>query len=65
MCGPLDTFAPVLLQAFLVVQAVKSLHAMQETQVQSLGWSPGEVNGYSLQCSCLENSTDRESCCYC
>ena len=30
---------------------------MQETQVQSLGQedSPGEVNGYPLHCSCLEN----------
>ena len=24
-----------------------------------LGRSPGEENGYSLQCSCLENSMDK------
>ena len=32
--------------------------AMQETQVQSLGWedSPGEGNSNPLQYSCLENS---------
>ena len=29
-------------------------------QVQS-GSSPGEGNGYSLQCSCLENSMDKEA----
>ena len=35
--------------------------AMQETQVQSLGWedSPGEGNSNPLQVSCLENSMDR------
>ena len=40
---------------------VKNLPAMQETQVQSLGWenSPGEGNVYSLQYSCLENSMNR------
>ena len=45
----------------LVAQMVKNLPAMHETWVQSLGWedSPGERNGYSLQYSCLENSTDR------
>ena len=39
----------------------RELPAMQETQVQSLGWgdSPGERNGYPLQYSCLENSTER------
>ena len=33
----------------------------QEMQVQSLGWEdpPGGGNGYPLQYSCLENSTDR------
>jgi len=33
---------------------------LQETWVQSLGWedSPGEGNGYPLQCSGLENSID-------
>ena len=40
---------------------VKSLPAMQETQVQSLGQdrSPGERNGNPLQYSCLENSMDK------
>ena len=40
---------------------VKNLPAMQETQIQSLGWenSPGEGNGYPLQYSCLENPKDR------
>ena len=40
---------------------VKSLSAMRETQVQSLGWEdpPGEGNGNLLQYSCLENSMDR------
>ena len=28
--------------------------------VPGLGRSPGERNGNPLQCSCLENSTDRE-----
>ena len=27
-----------------------------------LGRSPGEGNGYPLQYSCLENSTDRGTC---
>ena len=41
-----------------VVQRVKSLPAMWETQVQSLGQedSPGEGNGSPLQYFCLENS---------
>ena len=40
---------------------VKSLSAMRETQVQSLGWEdpPGEGNGNLLQYSCLENPKDR------
>ena len=40
---------------------VKSLPAVQETQVQisGSGRSPGEGNGYPLQYSCLENSMDR------
>ena len=41
---------------------VKNLPAMQETQVQSLGWEdPLEkgMAGYPLQYSCLENSMDR------
>jgi len=41
----------------LVAQTVRSLPAMQKTQVQSLSWedSPGEGNGNPLQYSCLEN----------
>ena len=40
---------------------MKNLPAMQETQVPSLGpgRSPGEGDGYPLQCSRLENSMDR------
>ena len=43
---------------------VKNPPAMQETWVDSgsipeSGRSPGEGNGYSLQCSCLENSMAR------
>ena len=39
---------------------VKNLPAMQETLDQK-GWgrAPREGNGYPLQYSCLENSTDR------
>ena len=39
---------------------VKSLPAMQETQVRSLGQenSPGEGNGNPFQYSCLENPMD-------
>ena len=47
--------------ASLLAQTVKNLPAMQETQVQSLGWedSPGEGNSNPLQYSCLENPMDR------
>ena len=40
---------------------VKKLPAMQETWVgiPRSGRSPGEGNGYPLQCSCLENSMNR------
>ena len=38
---------------------VKNLPAMQEIQVQSLGWEdPLEENGNPLQFSCSENSMD-------
>ena len=42
---------------------VKKLPAVQEAQVQSLGWEDplGEGNGNPLQFSCLENSTDKEA----
>ena len=44
----------------LVSQMVKSLPAMRETCVRSLGWEdPLEGgNGYPLQYSCLENPMD-------
>ena len=47
--------------AYLVVQMVKNLPAMQETWVQSLGQedSPREGNGNPLQFSCLGNPMDR------
>ena len=47
-------------EASLVAQTVKTLPAMQETQVQPLGRedSPGEGNGCPLQCSRLENPMD-------
>ena len=48
------------LEAFTVAQMVKSLPAVWETWVQSLGWEdPLEkgMAGYPLQYSCLENST--------
>ena len=46
-----------------MAQMVKNLPAMRETWVQSLGWEdpPREGNGYPRQCSCLENSMDREA----
>ena len=46
--------------ASLVAQLVKNLPAMREIWFQSLGWedNPGEVNGYLLQNSGLENSMD-------
>ena len=42
---------------------VKDLPAMRETQFASLGWedSPAEGNGYPLQSSCLDNSTEGEA----
>ena len=50
------------LASCLVVQMVKNLSAMQETQVHQLGRSLGEGNGNPLQYySCLENSMDREA----
>ena len=44
----------------VVAHIVKNLPAMQETQVQSLGWEdpPGEGKGYPHQYSGLENSMD-------
>ena len=45
------------MQAFLVAQTVKNLHAM--CSVFGLERSPGEGNGNPLQYSCLENPMDR------
>ena len=51
-----------------MAQSVKSLPAMQETWLQSLGLlglkgtSAGEGNGNLLQYSCLEHSMDRGAC---
>ena len=50
------------LWAFLVAQTVKTLPAMQETQVQSLVWEASlekGMDGYPCQYSCLKNSMDR------
>ena len=43
-----------------MAQTVKSLPAMWETHVQSLGQEehPGDRNGDPLQCFCLENPMD-------
>ena len=46
--------------ASLMVQTVKNLPAMQDLILGSRR-SPGEVSGYPLQYSCLENSMDREA----
>ena len=51
------------LASSLVVQMVKNLSAVQETQVHWLGRSLGEGNGNPLQYySCLENPMDRRAC---
>ena len=44
--------------ASLVAQTVKNLTAMQEIQVQSLGWED-PLEKWIFQYSCLENSMDR------
>ena len=46
--------------SFLVAHIVKSLPAVQETWIPSLGRedSPGEGNGNPLQYPCLENSIE-------
>ena len=46
--------------ASLIAQLVKSLPAMRDTWIRSLGWedSPGEGKGNPLQYSGLENSMD-------
>ena len=49
--------------ASLVPQWYRTHLPVQETQVPSLGWedSPEEGNGSPLQCSCLEDPTNRGS----
>ena len=51
----------IIIRASLVAQTVKNLPAMQETQVQSLGWEDPLEKGMTtpLQDSCLENPMDR------
>ena len=53
-----------ILWASPVAQTGKSLPAVWETRVHSLGQegSPGEGNGNPLQYPCLENSVDEEPC---
>ena len=50
--------------ASLVIQTVKNLSAMQETQVQSLGHEDPLEKGMATHSSnlCLENPMDREAC---
>ena len=57
------SFPQALGLASLVPQVVKNLHAMQETWAQSLDWKDllEKGMGTQLQCSCLENSMDRET----
>ena len=52
----------LLLKASLVAQMVKSLPAVQDTWVRSLGQeeSPGGGHGNPLQYCCLENPMHRE-----
>ena len=53
-------YQALFLGASLVAQTVKSLSAMRETWVRSLGQEdPGEGNGCPFQYSCLENSMVR------
>ena len=56
---PLMLGLRTLLWASLVAQPIKNPPEIWETWVQSLGWAPGEGNGYPFQYSCLENSMDR------
>ena len=49
----------IVIRVPLIAETVESLFMKRETQVRSWGASPGEGNGYPLQCSCLENSMDR------
>ena len=53
--------AMVVFGAFLIAQRVNNLSANAGDMdlIPVLGRSPGEGNGNSLQCSCLENLLDR------
>ena len=55
----------VYLGASLMAQTVKNLPAMRQTWALSLGGEDPleKVNGYPLQCSCLEKSTGRGAYC--
>ena len=66
--SPITTFCSVVLYVFILVAMVvaKNLPANAgdiKVLFQSLGWedSSGKGNGSPLQCSCLENPTDREA----
>ena len=44
----------------MLTQMVKNLPAVGDlASIPGVGRSPGEGNGYPLQCSCLENYMDR------
>ena len=47
----------------LIAQMVKNLPAMQETQVQFLGWEDPLENGNPLQYFCQESPMDRRAWC--
>ena len=50
----------LIIGASLVAQEAKNLPAMRGVDsIPGSGKSPGEVNGYPLLYSCLENSMDR------
>ena len=51
----------LIVEVFPVARLVESLPAMQETQVQSLGWEDPLENKMATHCSILamENSMDR------
>ena len=53
----------IIFGASLVAQLVKNLPAMQETQVQFLGWEDPLEEGmeHPLQYSCLENPHGQRS----
>ena len=48
----------------MVAHTVRNLpaNARYPGSIPGLGRTPGEMNGYPFQCSCLENSMDRGAC---